>query len=111
MNKVMAGLQQYQYEVYRNPEVDKKYALKRKTREEKEADLVGRLSTPALKALLEEHGRSVRAGQPLSAAELARRYGADEEVLSRFLEHHAAPVLYSGRDGQVFAAWPDGRDE
>ena len=38
-------------------QVDKKYALKRKTREEKEADLVGRLSTPALKALLEEHGR------------------------------------------------------
>lgn len=38
-------------------QVDKLYALKKKTKEEKEAQLVGRLASPALKALLEEHAR------------------------------------------------------
>ncbi|KAL4437326.1 hypothetical protein ABPG75_004465 [Micractinium tetrahymenae] len=107
MNKVMAGMHEYQFEVYRNPEVDKLYALKRKTKEEKEADLVGRLASPALKALLEEHARAVHAGRQVSVDDLARRYGADPAVLRHFLQHNAGPVVRAASDGRLVGSWPD----
>lgn len=43
-------------------QVDKQYSLKRKSKEEREAELAGRLASPALKALLEDHARWVAAG-------------------------------------------------
>ena len=55
MNKLMPRMQQHQVKVYQNPEVDAQYSLKRKTKAEREADLVGRLASPSLKSLLEEH--------------------------------------------------------
>ncbi|KAL4439499.1 hypothetical protein ABPG77_008828 [Micractinium sp. CCAP 211/92] len=107
MNKVMAGMHQYQFEVYRNPEVDRQYALKRKSKEEREAELAGRLASPALKALLEEHARALHAGHQLSVDDLARRYGADPEVLRHFLHHNAGPVVHAARDGRLVGSWPD----
>lgn len=107
MNQVMSGMQQYQYEVYRNPEVDRKYSLKKKSKEEKAAELVGRLGSPTLKALLEDHARGLKSKKPLSAAELARRYGADPDVLEHFLKHNNAPVVQPTKEGRYLGSWPD----
>lgn len=111
MNKVMAGMHQYQFEVYRNPEVDKQYSLKRKSKEEREAELAGRLASPALKALLEDHARAVHAGRQLSIDDLARQYGADPAVLRHFLQHNAGPVVRSEPDGRLVGSWPDAKHQ
>jgi hypothetical protein len=42
-------------------QVDNVYSLKRQTKEEKEAQLVGRLASPALKSLMDDHARWVGA--------------------------------------------------
>lgn len=55
--------------------------------------------------------RGVRLGQPPAVDDLARRYGANPEVLQRFLEHNSAPVVQAARDGRFIGIWPDGRDE
>lgn len=41
--------------LHKSAQTDKKYALKKKSKEEKEAELVGRLKSPVLRELLEEH--------------------------------------------------------
>ncbi|PRW45430.1 hypothetical protein C2E21_5999 [Chlorella sorokiniana] len=97
MQAVMSGVKQYQFEVYQNPETDRKYAVKKKSKEEKEAELVGRLTSPILRQLLEEHAWSVRQGKPLDAAALARKYGAREDALAGVLQHNAMPIAYDTR--------------
>ena len=39
------------------PQVDKVYSLRRQSKEEKEAQLAGRLASPALKSLMDDHAR------------------------------------------------------
>ncbi|KAI7842090.1 hypothetical protein COHA_004285 [Chlorella ohadii] len=106
MQAVMAGVKQYQFEVYQNPETDKKYAVKKRSKEEKEAELVGRLTSPILRQLLEEHAWSVRQGKPLDAAAMARKYGAREDALAGVLQHNAMPIVYELPGGQMFGDWP-----
>jgi hypothetical protein len=167
--------------------VDKKYAVPKMTKEEKEKDRVGRLPIPVLKQLLEEHAawvaaalpgshplllsyllifflagpteraqtlseplgchmpghllfgllavagiacvaagartasngtcayhlfcacssrRSVEAGRPLSAAELARKYGAKQDLLEVVLKTISVPIVERAPDGSLVARWP-----
>lgn len=106
MTQLMSGMKQYQYEVYRNPEVDKVYSLKRQTKEDKAAQLVGRLATPVFKALMDEHARATQQGRQLAAADLARQYGADPAVLEQVLRHNAVPTVRSETDGRLVGSWP-----
>jgi hypothetical protein len=39
-------------------------------------------------------------------AELARRYGANEQVLREVLKHNAVPVVSQAKDGRLTGKWP-----
>ncbi|KAL4855896.1 hypothetical protein ACK3TF_003660 [Chlorella vulgaris] len=106
MNKAMAGMRQYQHEVYTNPQVDKLYATKKMTKQDREAAKVGRLETKVLQQLMDEHAQSVEAGTPIPTAELAKRYGVDATVLEQVLQYTAAPILYTDDSGQLTGRWP-----
>lgn len=49
--------------------------------------------------------RSVRRGTPLSAATLARKYGASEAVLEQVLQYNAVPLVHAD-EGQLVGSWP-----
>lgn len=51
--------------------------------------------------------RALHAGHQLSVDDLARRYGADPEVLRHFLHHNTGPVVHAARDGRLVGSWPD----
>lgn len=88
----------------------RKYGWRKKSREEREAELAGRLDTPALKALFEERLRAAAHGRdPPSAAELAQRYGARQEVLEKVLQHASVPLISEAEDGRLVGSWPHKR--
>ena len=47
-------------------------------------------------------------GRRPDAAELARVYGADPEVLQAVLRHNSVPVVHATQEGRLHGAWPRG---
>ena len=47
-------------------------------------------------------------GRRPDAAELARVYGADLEVLQAVLRHNSVPVVHATQEGRLHGAWPRG---
>ena len=84
---------------------------KRATKEEKEAALVGRLDPPALRAIFEEclhmeqqqknNVEGVKGRVDLSA--LARKYGANEDVLAETLRYCWMVPVERASDGRLIA--------
>lgn len=98
-----------------------------KSKEERQADAVGRVDTQALRAALEEVLRCVKlcclyvslsvltlgrwlvrraeqVGRAVPLGDVARRHGADETVLAETLQHCGLVPVEKAADGRLVAA-------
>lgn len=106
MSKLISSVETRKYEIYSNPEVDRLYSRKRKTKQEREATERGRLSTASLKSLYDDRIRASQQGRELPLEKLAQRYGADHGLLKAMLQYNCAPVVRQEEDGRLVGSWP-----